>query len=66
MNQTASYRVLTAFRVGRTQRWLKPSDEPVQLLPCQAQYPLRMGWLEPAQETLETTAPEQHLEQHLE
>lgn len=41
------YRVVKAFRVGAEQRWLKPGTEPVVLLPCEAQYPLSRGWIEP-------------------
>ncbi len=44
---TQAFTVLRAFRVGRGQHWLKPSDQPVELLPCEAQYPLQMGWLKP-------------------
>ena len=38
------YRVLSGFRVGAGQKWLMPK-ETVQLLPCEAQYPLSRGWL---------------------
>jgi hypothetical protein len=41
---TTLYRVLTGFRVGAAQRWLKPDDK-VELLPCEAQFPLGRGWL---------------------
>lgn len=43
MKQT--YTVLVAYRVGARQRWLMPGDTP-KLLPCEAEYPLRMGWLQ--------------------
>ena len=46
------YEVLQAFRVGADQRWLKPDPDgkPVELLPCEAQYPLSRGWLKPVEQ----------------
>jgi hypothetical protein len=48
---TRSYEVLHGFRVGKNQQWRMPKDE-VQLLPCEAQYPLSRGWLKPIKETV--------------
>lgn len=53
MKQT--YTVLVAFRVGADQRWLMPGDTP-ELLPCEAQHPLRMGWLQLNNEPAATVA----------
>lgn len=51
---TRLYTVTRAFRVGRSQRWLKPGDQPVNLLACEALYPLQMGWLRPFDVTTES------------
>lgn len=45
MAETQQYTVLRAFRLGRHQRWIKPSNTPIELLPVEAQYPVQMGWL---------------------
>lgn len=47
-NNATEYTVVKAFRVGGDQRWLKPGDKPVTLLPCEAQYPQARGWIKPA------------------
>ncbi|MEM5529545.1 hypothetical protein WN093_12030 [Gammaproteobacteria bacterium AS21] len=49
-----SYQVVKAFRVGTAQRWVYP-DEKVELLACEAQFPLSRGWLKSAAEESTTT-----------
>jgi hypothetical protein len=47
------YQVVKAFRVGTAQRWIYPDDK-VELLPCEAQFPLSRGWLKPVAEETAT------------